>query len=262
MEQDKREKLKNDLAKTPELEAKFNLQMEGIANRVKTITNVLSIEQFKEIGKLYNNRESDYNSLHNEKKELLKHRGIYAPKYAFEFLDWFFDCYLFGKPMHVKEDEGLSLYHFQLYNEYVDRLFEHKNWTDDNERDFLNKQFNNDLNFDAIHSQAHTQIKQGRPKTIIHDASYYLYNKELLQFLIDNYSNIKAHIFNQLIKALIDLRQLKPASNKEYKEAFGNALNIKQSQTNFDNAIKNDATTIFEPIKTKITTYLEQQRVV
>lgn len=155
MEQDKKEKLKNDLAKTPELEAKFNLQMEGIANRVKTITNVLSIEQFKEIGKLYNNRESDYNSLHNEKKELLKHRGIYAPKYAFEFLDWFFDCYLFGKPMHVKEDEGLSLYHFQLYNEYVDRLFEHKNWTDDKERDFLNKQFNNDnrndLNFDAIH---------------------------------------------------------------------------------------------------------------
>lgn len=103
------------------------------------------------------------------------------------------------------------------------------------------------------------QIKQGRPKTIIHDASYYLYNKELLQFLIDNYSNIKARIFNQLIKALIDLRQLKPASNKEYKEAFGNALNIKQSQTNFDNAIKNNATTIFEPIKTKITTYLEQQ---
>lgn len=111
-------------------------------------------------------------------------------------------------------------------------------------------------------AQAHTQIKQGRPKTIIHDASYYLYNKELLQFLIDNYSNVQAHIFNQLIKALIDLGQLKPASNKEYKEAFGNALNIKQSQTNFDNAIKNDATTIFEPIKTKITTYLEQQRVV
>lgn len=106
------------------------------------------------------------------------------------------------------------------------------------------------------------QRKPGRPKTIIRDASYYLYNKELLQFLIDNYSNIKAHIFNQLIKALIDLRQLKPASNKEYKEAFGNALNIKQSQTNFDNAIKNNATTIFEPIKTKITTYLEQQRVV
>jgi len=140
MKQDKKEKLKNDLAKKPELEAKFNLQMEGIANRVKTITNVLSIEQFKEIGKLYNNRESDYNSLHDEKKELLKHRGIYAPKYAFEFLDWFFDCYLFGKPIHVKEDEGLSLYHFQLYNEYVDRLFEHKNWTDDKEREFLNNQ--------------------------------------------------------------------------------------------------------------------------
>ena len=259
MEQDKREKLKNDLAKTPELEAKFNLQMEGIANRVKTITNVLSIEQFKEIGKLYNNRESDYNSLHNEKKELLKHRGIYAPKYAFEFLDWFFDCYLFGKPMHVKEDEGLSLYHFQLYNEYVDRLFEHKNWTDDKERDFLNKQFNNDLNFDAIHSQAHTQTKQGRPKTVIHEASYYLHNKELLQFLIDNYSNTTPQIFNQLLSVLADIEvnQLKPATKKEYKEAFGKALNVRQRQSNFDNyfnTIKIDE--IFKPIKATIKTYL------
>lgn len=109
-------------------------------------------------------------------------------------------------------------------------------------------------------TEPHT--KPGRPKAVIHDASYYLYNKGLLQFLIDNYSNIKAHIFNQLIKALIDLGQLKTASNKEYKEAFGNALNIKQSQTNFDNAIKNATTTIFEPIKTKIATYLEQQIVV
>lgn len=120
------------------------------------------------------------------------------------------------------------------------------------------------LQDDTTHKERAHEVKpkQGRPKTIIHDASYYLYNKGLLQFLIDNYSNIKAHIFNQLIKALIDLGQLKTASNKEYKEAFGNALNIKQSQTNFDNAIKNAATTIFEPIKTKITTYLEQQRVV
>lgn len=145
MKENSKEKLERQLNENPELKERFNLQMEGIANRVKTITNVLSIEQFKEIGKLYNNRESDYNSLRNEKKELLKHRGIYAPKYAFEFLDWFFDCYLFGKPMHVKEDEGLSLYHFRLYNEYVARLFEHKNWTDDKERDFLNKQFNNDI---------------------------------------------------------------------------------------------------------------------
>ena len=103
------------------------------------------------------------------------------------------------------------------------------------------------------------QRKSGRPKAKIHDASDYLYNKELLQFLIDNYSGTKPSTFNQLIKVLIDLGQLKTASNKEYKEAFGNALNIKQSQTNFDNAIKNDATTIFEPIKTKITTYFEQQ---
>lgn len=117
------------------------------------------------------------------------------------------------------------------------------------------------LQDDTTHKERAHEVKpkQGRPKTVIQEATYYLYNEALLQFLIDNYSNIKAHIFNQLIKALIDLGQLKPASNKEYKEAFGNALNIKQSQTNFDNAIKNNATTIFEPIKTKITTYLEQQ---
>lgn len=107
------------------------------------------------------------------------------------------------------------------------------------------------------------QRKQGRPKAEIHDASDYLDNKELLQFLVDNYSNTKPSVFNQLIKALIDLGQLKPASNKEYKEAFGNALNIKQSQPNFDNTIREDPKPqIFDPIKAKITTYLEQQRVV
>lgn len=103
------------------------------------------------------------------------------------------------------------------------------------------------------------QIKQGRPKTIIHDASYYLYNKELLQFLIDNYSNTTPQIFNQLLSVLADIEvnQLKPATKKEYKEAFGKALNVKQRQSNFDNyfnTIKIDE--IFEPIKATIKTYL------
>ena len=261
MKENSKEKLERQLNENPELKERFNLQMEGIVNSIKTntnaltITNVLSIEQFKEIGKLYNNRESDYNSLHNEKRELLKHRGIYAPKYAFEFLDWFFDCYLFGKPMHVKEDEGLSLYHFQLYNEYVNRLFEHKNWTDDKEREFLNKQ-SQGSNPDSKGSKPK---KQGRPKTVIHEASYYLHNKELLQFLIDNYSNTTPQIFNQLLSVLADIEvnQLKPATKKEYKEAFGKALNVRQRQSNFDNyfnTIKIDE--IFKPIKATIKTYL------
>ena len=49
---------------------------------------------------------------------------------------------------------------------------------------------------------------------------------------------------------LIDLGQLKPATKKEYKEAFGEALNVKQTQTNFNNSFNIDTnTTIYEPIK-------------
>ena len=108
-------------------------------------------------------------------------------------------------------------------------------------------------------AQAHTQTKQGRPKTVIHEASYYLHNKELLQFLIDNYSNTKPQIFNQLLSVLADIEvnQLKPATKKEYKEAFGKALNVRQRQSNFDNyfnTIKIDE--IFKPIKATIKTYL------
>lgn len=82
-----------------------------------------------------------------------------------------------------------------------------------------------------------TLTKQGRPKTVIHEASYYLHNKELLQFLIDNYSNTKPRYFNQLLSVLadIEINQLKPATKKEYNVAFGKALNVKQKQSNFDN---------------------------
>lgn len=108
------------------------------------------------------------------------------------------------------------------------------------------------------------QRKPGRPKAVIHEASFYLKNKKLLQFLIDNYSNVKPKVFNQLLSVLSDteINQLKPATNKEYNEAFGKALNVKQKQSNFDNYFNTTKTpTIkrtFEPIKANIKTYLEQ----
>ena len=105
------------------------------------------------------------------------------------------------------------------------------------------------------------QRKQGRPKTEIHEASYYLHNKELLQFLIDNYSNTEPRYFNQLLSVLadIEINQLKPATKKEYNVAFGKALNVKQKQSNFDNYFNTIIIDeIFEPIKATIKTYLEQ----
>ncbi len=108
------------------------------------------------------------------------------------------------------------------------------------------------------------QRKPGRPKAVIHEASFYLKNKKLLQFLIDNYSNVKPKVFNQLLSVLSDteINQLKPATNKEYNEAFGKALNVKQKQSNFDNYFNTTKTPMikrtFEPIKANIKTYLEQ----
>lgn len=243
------EKLKTDLAKTPELESRFNLQMEGIVNGIKKITTqfqietireigeltkALTSEQFRKIGELYNDRESDYNSLRNEKSELLKHKGVYAPKYAFEFLDWFFDCYLFGKPMHVKEDEGLSLYHFQLYNEYVDRLFEHKNWTDKKEIDFLNKQFNNEeemppikeMNLDELDKwckpdpttknklmQLKSDLSNLLPtykKYQITAVAHIIYESDVL------HKNTKPKSFNAWKKTFIEIAGSEPKNNYKY----------------------------------------------
>ena len=105
------------------------------------------------------------------------------------------------------------------------------------------------------------QRKPGRPKAVIHEASFYLKNKKLLQFLIDNYSNVKPKVFNQLLSVLsdIEINQLKPATKKEYKVAFGKALNVKQEQSNFDNYFNTIIIDeIFEPIKATIKTYLEQ----
>ena len=100
--------------------------------------------------------------------------------------------------------------------------------------------------------------KQGRPKAIIHDVSNYLVNEKLLSFLISKYSEVKPQVFNHLIRVLIDLEQLEPASKKEYKEAFGEALRVKQSQTNFDNSLNmNKNTAIYDPIKREILNFLE-----
>lgn len=103
----------------------------------------------------------------------------------------------------------------------------------------------------------HESTISGRPPTDKKDASNYLLNKNLLPFLIENYSNVKPRVFNQLIKVLVDLQQLKEAENKEYKEAFGKALNVQQAQFNFDKAFnKAPNPNLFDPIKAKIQTYL------
>ena len=100
--------------------------------------------------------------------------------------------------------------------------------------------------------------KQGRPKAIIHDVSYYLVNEKLLSFLKFKYSDVKPQFFNHLIRVLQDLNQLKPATKKEYKEAFGEALNVEQAQTNFNNSFNIDTnTTIYDPIKREILNFLE-----
>ena len=106
-------------------------------------------------------------------------------------------------------------------------------------------------------SEVSKHKKQGRPKAVIQDASHYLSNEKLLPFLKSKYSEIKPQVFNHLIRVLIDLNQLKTATKKEYKEAFGEALNVKQSQTNFDNSfILNPNTTIYTPIKIEISNFL------
>lgn len=214
------EKLKTDLAKTPELEAKFNLQMEGIVNSIKNKMSTLTIEQFREIGKLYIDRESDYNSLHNEKSELLKHRGIYAPSNAFEFLDWYLDCYLFGKPMHIQKDEGLSLYHFQLYNEYVNRLFEHKNWNDDKERVFLKKLFDTEKETPTI-KEMDLDLLDGWCKPDRTTKENLMRLKSDLRNLLPTYKKYHitavAHI---IYKSDILHRNTKPESFNAWKKAF------------------------------------------
>ena len=126
-------------------------------------------------------------------------------------------------------------------------------------RDKEVKQFVDVINFDTQENEQQIQQKRklGRPRSQQKDASNYLLNKNLLPFLIENYSNVKPRVFNQLIKVLVDLQQLKEAENKEYKEAFGKALNVQQAQFNFDKAFnKAPNPNLFDPIKAKIQTYL------
>lgn len=119
---------------------------------------------------------------------------------------------------------------------------------------------NDEMNTKEIEQPKQEKRKQGRPLSTHNEAAYYLHNEKLLPFLIDNYSNVKPYVFNQLIKVLIDLQQLKEAENKEYKEAFGKALNVKQSQYNFDKAFNKDPNTkTFDPIKAKIQAHMKAE---
>ena len=90
--------------------------------------------------------------------------------------------------------------------------------------------------------------KRGRKPTKIYGAKYYL-NKfqspenknKFLDFLKIEYKNVKPKEFNQLIKVLFDGGFLKPAENKEYKEAFEKALGrIPQSKQNFNKQFRAD----------------------
>jgi len=93
----------------------------------------------------------------------------------------------------------------------------------------------------------------GKPATEVKEAAFYLHNPQILQYLIDNYTNVEPQIFNHLILVLRNLDQLKPATQKEIKEAFCKELKIEQTQSNFNKAMRKDPNiTLFNTIKNKI----------
>lgn len=98
----------------------------------------------------------------------------------------------------------------------------------------------------------------GKPKTIVKEATFYLEKPELLQVLIDNYTNVEPKTFNQLIKSLIELNQLKPATKKEIKEAFCKELKIEQAQENFNRAMRTAPDQpIINTIKNKLKPFIQ-----
>ena len=229
--------------------------------RLKPLLDSITSDEHKEMVLLMDKTKIEYTSLRKSEREFIEHERLYIPNDVYEFLDWYLYCYLFDKHFDTRKEEELTLYHFNLFYKFKQRYKTHKKWDIENEREFIKEyeSLNNQSQGSNPDSKGSKHKKQGRPKTVIHEASYYLHNKELLQFLIDNYSNTTPQIFNQLLSVLADIEvnQLKPATKKEYKEAFGKALNVRQRQSNFDNyfnTIKIDE--IFKPIKATIKTYL------
>lgn len=208
------------------------------------------------IVKKYDILESDYNDFIIRLAPLWNELGVIRPRDFTQFMNWFFDCLHFDEPFYSLE---IVRNDFILYGEYERCLALDRFWTDEQERERLrNKQA--DVHINSVDTSTMIKPKeQGRPKTIIHDASYYLQNKDLLPFLIKNYSNIASREFNQLMCALDEMELLKSATNKEYKESFGKALNVNQSQTNFnDNFRKKKIEEIFNLIKKQIKAFLDR----
>ena len=267
MKENSKEKLERQLNENPELKELFNLQMKSITNNVRALTEPLTeltdnlnsqIEAFRlrteemrvSTTKQFNILESDYNAFVDQYLSYSIKMGIILPMDFNEFFSWIASCRYPDEPfgsLKIQDND------FKLFHEFKERKFNRTDWNENKEWLFLNNQ-SQGSNPDSKGSK---HKKQGRPKAVIQDASHYLSNEKLLPFLKSKYSEIKPQVFNHLIRVLIDLNQLKPATKKEYKEAFGEALNVKQSQTNFDNSfILNPNTTIYTPIKIEISNFL------
>lgn len=267
MKENSKKKLERQLNDNPELKERFNLQMKSITNNVRALTEPLTeltdnlnsqLEAFRfhaeelrvSTTKKYKILESDYNTLVAKYLSYLKKEGMILPLDFNEFFSWIASCRYPDEPFAILEIQPND---FKLFHEYEKRRINNTGWNKNKEWLFLNNQ-SQGSNPD---SEVSKHKKQGRPKAVIQDASHYLSNEKLLPFLKSKYSEIKPQVFNHLIRVLIDLNQLKTATKKEYKEAFGEALNVKQSQTNFDNSfILNPNTTIYTPIKIEISNFL------
>lgn len=235
------------IANLPKFELPIIKQSEALAKQLQEFGKAITLK--------YGILENDYNDFINQYTPYFIKNGIITPKDFKQFFNWLASCKYPYESFGMVEICENDFLHF---HEYKEILFNNRNWSEEEERERLESKESNTI---EIEQAKKPQRKQGRPKTEIHEASYYLHNKELLQFLIDNYSNTEPRYFNQLLSVLadIEINQLKPATKKEYNVAFGKALNVKQKQSNFDNyfnAIRIDE--IFEPIKATIKTYLEQ----
>ena len=79
----------------------------------------------------------EYISLCESERKFIEHNGIYIPKNVYEFLDWYFECYLFGASISEMKEVELNLYHLNLFYKFKQRYKTHKKWDIEKEREFL-----------------------------------------------------------------------------------------------------------------------------
>ena len=230
--------------------------------RLKPLLDSITSDEHKEMILLMDKTKIEYTSLRKSEREFIEHERLYVPNDVYEFLDWYLYCYLFDKPFDVRKEKELTLYHFNLFYKFKQRYKAHEKWDVCDERKSIKELESSDSENTNNNAISDKPKKQGRPKTVIHDASYYLPNKELLSFIKTEYSDVKPKVFNHLIKVLIELKQLEAADLKEYRESFGDFLNVKQSPENFNKAFRNDSTpTIFDPIKSEVSNFLDNNKI-